>query len=241
MPNLDYELDKDLRQSYRGGFTYLNPIYKEKDVGQTVVLDVNSLYPSCMYYKDIPYGEPVFFEGQYQDDTVYPLYIQQITCDSFKIKKNKIPTIQVKNNRFLKENEYLEEYNTNGKLDPLCLVLTNIDLRLFLEHYEVENLNYVCGWKFKACDFLFKKYIDKWINVKIQATKEKNAGQRQMAKLQLNSLYGKLATSLEIQSKIPYMGEDEIIHYKLSEKEIKNGIYLPARFFYYFLCKRSYN
>ena len=62
-----------------------------------------------------------------------------------------------------------------------------------------------------------------------------------MAKLQLNSLYGKLATSLEIQSKIPYMGEDEIIHYKLSEKEIKNGIYLPARFFYYFLCKRGYN
>ena len=31
-PSLDYEIDKDLRKSYKGGFTYLNPIYKEKDV-----------------------------------------------------------------------------------------------------------------------------------------------------------------------------------------------------------------
>ena len=30
-----------------------------------------------------------------------------------------------------------------------------------------------------------------------------------------------------MQSKIPYMGDDEIIHYTLSEKEQKDGIYLP--------------
>lgn len=49
-PNLDKILDSDLRKSYRGGFTYLNPIYKEKDVGKGVVLDVNSLYPSVPSY-----------------------------------------------------------------------------------------------------------------------------------------------------------------------------------------------
>ena len=31
-PPLDFLVDKDLRQSYKGGVTYLNPIYKEKDV-----------------------------------------------------------------------------------------------------------------------------------------------------------------------------------------------------------------
>lgn len=31
-PELDYDIDKDLRKAYKGGFTYLNPIYKEKDV-----------------------------------------------------------------------------------------------------------------------------------------------------------------------------------------------------------------
>jgi len=61
-PTLEYEIDKDLRKSYRGGFTYLNPIYKEKDVGSGVVLDVNSLYPSVMYENLLPFGEPIFYE-----------------------------------------------------------------------------------------------------------------------------------------------------------------------------------
>ncbi len=43
---LTYECDKDLRQAYKGGFTYLNPHYEGCDVGEGEVLDVNSLYPS---------------------------------------------------------------------------------------------------------------------------------------------------------------------------------------------------
>lgn len=42
-PELNYNVDHDMRQAYKGGFTYLNPIYKEKDVINGVVLDVNSL------------------------------------------------------------------------------------------------------------------------------------------------------------------------------------------------------
>ena len=41
------DIDEDLRRSYKGGFTYLNPLYKGKEVGKGVVLDVNSLYPLC--------------------------------------------------------------------------------------------------------------------------------------------------------------------------------------------------
>lgn len=223
-PNLEYEIDKDLRKSYKGGFTYLNPIYKEKDVGSGCVLDVNSLYPWVMYEKPLPFGEPVFYDGQYKDDKIYELYIQMITC-SFKVKKNKIPTIQIKNNRsFFRGNEYLE----SSENEIVCLVLTNIDLKLFLEQYDVFDLEYVCGWKFKAINGLFKGYIDKWIKIKNEATINNNKGQRTMAKLMLNSLYGKLATSMEVQSKIPFLGDDKIIHYTLSDKEQKNGLYLPA-------------
>lgn len=46
-PVLDNEIDRCIRASYKGGFTYLNPIYKEKEVGKGIVLDVNSLYPRC--------------------------------------------------------------------------------------------------------------------------------------------------------------------------------------------------
>lgn len=187
------------------------------------MLDVNSLYPYVMYEKMLPYGEPVYFDGKYIDDIVYPLYIQMITC-CFELKKNKIPTIQIKGSMSFIPNEYLE--NSNGEI--VTLILTNIDLKLFLEHYNVYDLNYECGWKFKGIHGLFKDYIDKWIQVKNEGTITGNLALRTTAKLMLNSLYGKLATSLEVQSKIPYIGDDLVIHYKLSEKEQKDGIYLPC-------------
>ena len=44
-PTLDLEVDDFIRSSYKGGFTYLNPIYREEVVNKGIVLDVNSLYP----------------------------------------------------------------------------------------------------------------------------------------------------------------------------------------------------
>ena len=224
-PELNYKVDKDMRQAYKGGFTYLNPIYKEKDVGDGVVLDVNSLYPSVMYEKPMPIGEPILFEGEYKEDRVYPLYIQMITC-CFEVKEGMIPTIQIKNSKYFMENEYL----TSSDGEIVTLVLSNIDLKLFLEHYNVYELHYECGWKFKAMNGIFTEYIDKWIKVKIEATKSGNKGMRQIAKIALNSLYGKYATSLDIQSKFPYL-EDGIVKYYLSDKEQRKGLYLPIGIF----------
>ena len=126
----------------------------------------------------------MFFEGKYQEDRIYPLFIQMITC-AFKIKKNKIPTIQIKNSISFIANEYLESTNN----DIVCLVLTNIDLKLFLEQYDVYNLEYECGWKFKGIQGIFTEYISKWIKVKNEATLSGNKPLRSIAKLLLNSLY----------------------------------------------------
>ena len=60
-PKLDFEVDKDLRKAYKGGFTYLNSIYKEKDIENVTILDVNSLYPSVMYEKLLPFRRTNFF------------------------------------------------------------------------------------------------------------------------------------------------------------------------------------
>ena len=217
---LNYEIDKDIRRAYRGGFTYLNPVYKNKEVKEGEVLDVNSLYPSVMYKEMLPFGEPFFYEGEYQEDKVYPLYIQRLTC-SFKIKEGKIPTIQIKHSRFV-DNEYL----TDSGEEPVALTLTSVDLKLFLEQYDVWDLHYESGWKFKAMRGLFTEYIDKWIKVKNEATLSGNKGIRQVAKIMLNSLYGKFATSLDVQSKIPYLDGD-IVKYRLGEKTTKDGVYLP--------------
>ncbi len=218
--HLNYEVDRDIRRAYRGGFTYLNPIYKGITTSEGEVLDVNSLYPSVMYKEILPFGDPFFYVGEYKEDKVYPLYIQRLTC-SFKIKKGKIPTIQIKHSRFV-DNEYL----TDSGNEPVALTLTSIDLKLFLEQYDVWDLRYESGWKFKGMRGLFTDYIDKWIKVKNESTISGNKGMRQVAKIMLNSLYGKFATSLDVQGKIPYL-EDDIVKYKLGEKEKKDGVYLP--------------
>ena len=144
-----------------------------------------------------------------------------ISC-CFEIKENKIPTIQIKRSPNFLDNEYLT--TSNGEI--VTLVLSSVDLKLFLEQYDVYELTYECGWKFKAMNGIFKEYIDKWIKVKNEATLSGNKGIRQVAKIMLNSLYGKFATSLDVQGKIPYLDND-IVKYKLGEKTTKDGVYLP--------------
>ena len=220
-PELPYEIDKDIRQSYRGGFTYLNPLYKDKEVNEGIVLDVNSLYPSVMMNDYMPFGSPIFFEGKYINDPMHPLYIQLITC-RFKLKAGKIPTIQIKGTLGFIPNEYLED----SKGDIVSLVLTNIDLELFFDQYYIYDLEYINGWKFKAIKGLFTKYINYWSNKKIEAKKESNGALYKIAKLMLNSLYGKFAKNPVIISKYPVL-EDGIVKYKCYPAEIGKGLYIP--------------
>lgn len=217
--------DKDLRQAYKGGFTYLNEIYRGKEVKEGIVLDVNSLYPSVMYYSPMPYGEGIYFDGKYVPDKLYNLYIQNITCQ-FRIKKDMIPTIQIKNNLSFVPTEYL--LSSNG--ESINLTLTNVDLKLFLEHYDIYDVSYNWGWKYKSSTKIFKRYIDYWNELKVKATKEGNKPLRTIAKLMLNSLYGKFAASPEGRSKIPYL-DNNIVKYKLSELEERTAYYLPISIF----------
>lgn len=228
-PPLEKWADKDIRKAYKGGFTYLNPEYEGKEVGAGVVLDVNSLYPSVMYEKLLPYGEGILFEGEYKQDNYYPLYIQSFTC-SFELKEGKIPTVQLKDKHY--KWEYLpNEYVTTSNGNIINLIMTNIDMKLFFENYNVYDLKFINGWKFKAMKGLFTKYIDKWIKVKNEATISGNKGMRTLAKLMLNSLYGKFATSLEVKSKVPYLSENGVVKYLITEGEEKKGIYIPMGVF----------
>ena len=225
-PVLPYEIDQDIRQSYRGGFTYLNDCYKGATLGAGWVLDVNSLYPSVMYNEVLPFGEPLFFDGKYEEDKLYPLYVQQIFV-SFKLKKNKIPTVQLKNNSDFIPTEYIS--TTNGQC--VTLVLTNVDLELFLEHYDIEYIKYINGWKFKGLRGLFKDYIDKWTTVKIESKKQNNLAMYRISKLMLNSLYGKFGLNPNIRSKYPCLDENGIVNYRFYERETREPIYIPMASF----------
>ena len=225
-PILDFNIDSDIRKSYKGGFTYLNECYIEKEVGKGLVLDVNSLYPSVMKYEYLPFGDPLFFEGRYQEDKLYKLYIQCFSC-SFEVKEGMIPTLQIKNNPSFVSNEYVK----SSEGDIVTLYLTNIDMELFFEHYNVYDITWHSGWKFKALKGLFTNYIDYWTERKINAKKENNNVLYIISKLMLNSLYGKFGLNPRVRGKIPYLNEDGIVKYKLGEEEIRNAIYIPVATF----------
>lgn len=219
-PIPDY--DFDIRQSYKGGFTYCDPRRQGQDIGEGIVLDVNSLYPSVMYYQPLPYGEGIFFEGKYKPDKLFNLYVQMFTCQ-FELKENYIPTIQLKNNLSFIPTAYLSSSDD----EEITMCLTSVDLELFFEHYHVYNITWHNGWKFKSTTVLFKEYIDKWNAVKMESTLNGNKAMRTLAKLMLNALYGKFALNPNVQSKIPYY-DNGIIKYTLGEKETRNPIYIPV-------------
>lgn len=222
-PELPFEIDADIRKSYKGGFTYLNPLYKEKEVENGIVLDVNSLYPSVMMDAKLPFGQPLFFDGEYKKDSLYPLYIQRLSC-RFKVKEGMIPTIQIKGNLSFLPNEYLESSND----EIVTLTLTNIDLELFLKHYEVKDLYYQGGWKFKQIKGLFDEYINFWSEQKINAKKDNNPSLYKISKLMLNSLYGKFAKNPVVRSKYPYLDEYGVVNYSCYPAEVTKGLYIPT-------------
>jgi hypothetical protein len=219
-PIPDY--DFDVRQSYKGGFTYCDPRRQGQDIGEGIVLDVNSLYPAVMYDRPLPYGEGIFFEGKYEPDKLYNLYVQMFTCQ-FELKENYIPTIQLKNNLSFMPTAYL----SSSEDEEVTMCLTSVDLDLFFEHYHVYNITYHSGWKFKSTTGLFKEYIDKWNAVKMESTLNGNKAMRTLAKLMLNALYGKFALNPNVQSKIPYY-DNGLIKYTLGDKETRNPIYIPV-------------
>lgn len=225
-PELPEEVDADIRMSYRGGFTYASDKYTEKKMGSGCILDVNSLYPYCMKTKPMPYGYPKFFEGEYIYDEIYPLYIITFTC-KFEIKPDKIPCIQLKNNLSFIPNEYLK----SSKDEHVTLTLTSVDYELFKDQYDFWEVTYHGGWKFKKASGLFDNYVDYWTEQKIKAGKEGNAAQRQIAKLMLNSLYGKFGVSINCGKKAPMLNEDGVLSFVDLPPEKRKPIYIPVAAF----------
>lgn len=218
--------DWDIRQSYRGGYTYLNPKYKNKIVRNGIVLDINSLYPHVQKSCLLPFGDPIYFKGKYPGDSMYPLYVQNIRCQ-FELKPGYIPTVQIKDD----ENFNATEYVASSKYHEVVLCLTNIDLEIFLEHYEVMNLEYLSGWMFRGQMGLFDEYVDKWEKIKTDSRENENWGMYQISKLFLNSLSGKFGTLPKAKGMIPYESKTGEVRYKAGIETERNSVYVAMSSF----------
>ena len=231
-PKLSPIEDRDIRRSYKGGFTYLNPKYKDAHVGKGKVYDVNSMYPWAMKFCRLPYGEPWYFNGKYEKNDIYDLYVQCFSCE-FKLKPNRVPSIQIKGSFMYRGTEYLTQ--SNGET---LLTLTNVDLDLFFHNYDVTVYEWIGGYMFKSMVGMFAEYIDYWYDVKTNSRIEGNKGMERIAKLMLNSLYGKFGSNPEGRSKIPYLDEEkDRVCFRYGTPEERTAYYLPVASFITSYCR----
>ena len=224
-PQLPIKLDADIRRAYKGGFVYLQPRFRNARGLAGKQYDVNSLYPWVMYDKLLPYGYPVYFEGAPVQNENYPLFIVHLKC-TFEVKPGHLPTLQLKNNRRFVETEYLTtsrvKMGRHWENEPIEMWLTNVDYQLLVDHYDLDDVTFINGFRFKGAHGMFKEYIDHWMHIKETTT----GALRQLAKLMLNSLYGKFATNPNARKKIPYLDmETNVVRYKYGEPEQRDPVY----------------
>lgn len=219
-PVLSKETDDFIRRSYKGGFCYLNPKYANQELGKIYCYDVKSMYPSVMLEKPLPYGYPIHYFGLYSYDEQFPLFIQELEVDC-ELKKGHIPSIQTKTFMSIRLN-YLK--STHGRM--VNLVLTSLDLQRLLEDYEIHDINYIGGYKFRATTNLFAEYVTKYFSLK-----ETSSGAlKQLYKIFLNSLYGKFAMMTERSQAEPTIFNG-INKYEKGEPEEVDAMYTAVASF----------
>lgn len=219
-PVLNTEMDSEIRRAYRGGFTYADERFKGRRLSSGIVLDVNSLYPYIMRERLIPFGEPQYVPGKVETTESRPLSIFSITFIA-RLKPGHIPCIQIKGNSRFGAAEYIKVID-----EPVSIMVTNVDWALYNDHYDITVIEYGGGWLFHGGAGLFDNYIDKWAETKANST----GGKKEIAKLHLNSLYGKFASNPNVTSKIPTL-KDDVVKYIRGEDETRPPVYTAAGVF----------
>lgn len=254
-PNI-YEIDIDetygvanageyVKKSYRGGWCYVVEEKKEKLLTNGTTADVNSLYPSMMSSESgnrYPVGKPMFWQGDYIPEIIekenYYYFIRIRT--RFELKPGYLPFIQIKGNPLYKGTECLK---TSDILDPetgdyiryvetengleehkVTLTLTMTDFALIKEHYNLTGLEILDGCYFASEIGIFDEYIEKYKKIKL----ESKGAKRELAKLFLNNLYGKLATSPNSSFKYCFLNPDDALSFVTIDEHNKTPVYIPA-------------
>ncbi len=158
----------------------------------------------------------------------------------FYLKKGMLPFVQIKDNWLYKGTEALESsdvvgkdgvarseyYDLDGKLHDtrVELTLTQTDFILLREHYDLVDYELLDYCEFASTIGLFDEYIDKYAEIK----KTSKGAKRTLAKLFLNNLYGKMASSMNSSFKVAFEKEDGSVgFYEVDENDKKPG-YIPV-------------
>lgn len=205
-PQLNCEDKKSLHDAYIGGFM----IAKEGAYGKAIDVDCNSMYPSILRNEWLPWGLPEPYEGQYVQDDDMPLHCDELTFRA-ELKPGGYP--------FLLDSRSVYGLNRlTSTRGYVTRALTDIDQQLLHENYEVIVYRHVRGWKFRQSKGFFRSFVDEWGELKQKATGEK----RQMAKLIMNALVGKMASLPKGAVILPLSQDGITLDWGIAQREESN-------------------
>ena len=233
--------DEYIRKSYHGGWCYVAKGKEKQKKYKGCTADVNSLYPSMMHSQSgnyYPTGKPTFWKGNYIPDEAKDnrhFYFIRFKC-RFRIKKGMLPFVQIKSNPLYNPREMLERSDfyikktnkyvrnfvlSDGKVidSVVTLTMTQTDYDLFLKHYDTREFEILDGCYFMCFKGIFDEYINKYKKLKMEST----GALRELAKLFLNNLYGKMASSRNSSFKIAVIVDDKITYESIPQEEKEAG------------------
>jgi hypothetical protein len=182
-------VEKDIRQSYTGGavdvfipHNRMESIYSRLFT-KLFSYDVNSLYPFVMANTAMPVGKPIAFQGDIRkmEPNAYGYFYCKITSPEFLLH----PILQ----RRIKTSNGLRTIAGLGSREG-WIYSAEMDNAIKLG-YTFEILN---GYQFEK-GYIFKEYVDKMYALRLEF--EKGDPMNLIAKLLMNSLYGKFGMKLE--------------------------------------------
>lgn len=196
-----------INKSYKGGITTISNRYKGVLINNCISFDVNSLYPSVMYDNSMPYGEGIYYKDYKKCH--YPKKIIGIYIESVHIMEGMQPFIPTTSGF-----SYDLSYTYSDTIEEKFVYLWEDEFKLFKDWY-IGKYEIIGCVGFKQKFNIFNKYIDYWIDIKMKSPND--SPQRQFAKLQLNSLYGKFGMNDCRYSKKAIGIKDNQIIYKTDE------------------------
>lgn len=212
-----------LNHLYRGGISFVNPIYKGIMLTATMMhgpmyrYDVNSEYPFAMAQINDLIGKPIRkklseYDAMPNKDEYEAVYI--LTSVYGDVKAGYLGLWY---NPFTKD--FVEHINETGV--HLMFEREINEMALWYDDFTF-TCDEVLLWK--KGDKVYAPFVKENYELKAQAKKDKNPTLQQIAKLKLNSSYGKLAERIERIKGHYELNEDTgAIHFVKDEIETETG------------------
>lgn len=220
-----------LKEAYHGGRCFIgknfyNMYHKDKFSHHVKcngsALDCNSLYPYQLFEKYMPYG---FYtevsQEEFKNNKSKYLnekfsFIKFRTFGEVKLKENKFPMLRVTNKicEGYKGSEcFINNFDKNKRITNMNLTLCSTDYKNFFDSYEVETCIAFKVLTFNKVKGLFNSFVSYFYEMK----RNSSGTQRLLAKLILNSSYGKMGTKpISNDINVVFNEETGIVEYNKS-------------------------